>query len=133
MGKQRSSKMAGDLIVGIWQATDLAFLKAAGWANMTIEIVGAAFHMFGANPYGFGGKLDIRGTLALGPDAALRQIDLKITDSNNQVFFRNGEGMPGLFTLSADGRQMTIIWGSTQFFIARPAALAGAAVFTKEV
>ena len=54
-----------------WQAKDLAFLKAAGWANMVITITSdGAFTMTGDNPYGMGGKLDIRGSVTLGPEAS---------------------------------------------------------------
>lgn len=125
--------MATGNVQGNWKATDLAFLKAAGWANMTI-VFGAdgTFAMTGDNPYGMGGKLDIRGSVKLGPDAAPQQIDMTIAASNNQFFFRTGEGMPGVYTLSADGKQLTIIWGSTQFHIARPSALTGGAVFARQ-
>ena len=34
--------------------------------------------------------------------------DLTIVASNNQIFFKNGEGMPGIFTLSADGKDLAI-------------------------
>ncbi len=118
-------------LIGVWRARDLSFLKVAGWQDMMLTITpDATFVMAGANPYGPGGRLDIRGTVSLGREATPRQIDLTIADSNNQIFFKTGQGMPGLFELSGAG-ELTIIWGTTQFSIPRPAATTGGAVFVK--
>lgn len=119
-------------LAGVWQATDLAFLKAAGWTNMTLTFAAdGTFTMVGDNPYGPDGKLDIRGVATLAADTATREIDFTVGDSNSQAFFKNGEGMPGLFALSPDDNELTLAWGSTQFAIGRPESLAGGAVFRR--